>query len=238
MIDKIGLSSSMDVLEIGCGRGDSALYIAKKAHSVFAIDYSKDAIEIASNMAKRYPSKIRNKVKFTVMRADNLKFQNNSFDVIIFIDTIDHLNKKEINNTFKEILRVLKPRGFLFIKTCSNKILLDKTYKYYIWPMNEFLTWLDKKIKKTSYTSLPWDPRTAEAKKQHINEPDYFYLKSLFKKHNLKGNIKSETGFLTKNKGFRSELYNFVVGLYPLSKYFPLNILFAHSFFAELVKNE
>lgn len=236
MIDSLDLNKSMNVLEIGCGRGDSTLYIGKRVNSVIGIDYSKAAIQIANNIKKEYPSRIRKKIKFFVMKADSLSFKSRPFDMIIFIDTMDHLNNKEVENTFKEMLRVLAPNGRIFIKTCSNKILLEKTYKYYIFPLNRLITWLDKKIKKVDYKSLPYNPRTKEASQQHINEPDYFSLINIFKKFGLKGNIKTETGFLTQKKGIRSKIYNFVTTLYPLSKYYPLNILFAHSFMITLRK--
>ena len=234
MIDSFNLSQSMDVLEIGCGRGDTTMYIAKKVNAIVGSDYSRAAIQIANNIKTKYSSQIRKKVKFKIMKADNLDFKNNSFDMIIFIDTIDHLNKTEINKTFKEILRVLRPNGNIFIKTCSNRILLDKTYKYYIFPLNKVFTWIDKKIKKIKYESLPHNPRTREASEQHINEPDYFYLRKVFERYGLKGSVKAETGFVIQNKSLRSILYNLIVTLYPFSKYFPLNILFAHSFSATL----
>lgn len=237
MIDGLTLSLNMNILEIGCGRGDVSIYIASKVKSVIGIDYSRDAIKIANGIKQRVNDKTRKRVSFYVMKANKLEFKDGVFDMIIFIDTLDHLNKKEVDQTFNQILRVLKPDGIIFIKTCSNKILLDWTYKYYIFPLNRFLTTLDKKIKKTKYESLSDFSRTREAKKQHINEADYFYLKSLFDKYNLKGKIWGEVGFLTENKGLRSRMYNFLVTLNPLSNYFPLNIFFAHSFFAILRKN-
>lgn len=237
MTDSLNLNQSMDVLEIGCDRGDTTMYIAKKkVNSIVGIDYSSVAIQIANGIKTKYSFQIRKKVKFKIMKADNLDFKNNSFDTIIFIDTIDHLNKTEINKTFKEILRVLKPNGNFFIKTCSNRILLDKTYKYDIFPLSKIFTWIDKKIKKIEYGFLPHNSRTREASEQHINEPDYFYLRKVFERYGLKGSIKAETGFVIQNKSLRSILYNLIVTLYPLSKYYSLNILFAHSFMITLRK--
>ncbi len=237
MIDRLTFSSDMNVLEIGCGRGDVSVYIASKVKSIIGIDYSNDAIKIANGIKKLSDEKIRKRISFYVMKANKLEFKDGMFDMIIFIDTLDHLNKKETDQAFNQILRVLKPDGTIFIKTCSNKILLDKTYKYYILPVNRFLTAIDKKIKKINYESFSNSPRTREAKKQHINEADYFYLKSLFDKYNLEGKIWGEVGFLTENKGLRSRIYNFLVTLSPLSNFFPFNIFFAHSFFAILKKN-
>ncbi len=238
LIDSLNLSNEMVVLEVGCGRGDTSLYIAKKVKRVIGIDYSKDAIKIANKVKSQADRKTEQKLKFLVMRADKMNFKDNIFDFIIMIDTLDHLNKYEVENTFKSLMRMLKPDGKIFIKTCANKILLDKTYRYYIHPMNKVLTTFDKFIKGIYYESLPDDPRTKEAKIQHINEADYFYIRKLMRKYKLKADIKAETGFLTNNKGIRSKIYNFIVTLYPVSQYFPLNVLFAHAFLISAKKND
>jgi len=236
IIDDLRLTRKMDVLEIACGRGDTSLYIAKKVKTVIGIDYSEDAIKIANNIKSLSKKKIKDKLTFLTMKANRLKFKTGSFNMIILIDALDHLNKNEVNQTFLEMLRVLKPGGTIFIKTCANKILLNKTYRYYILPLNKFLTTIDKVIKGTNYKSLPDSSRTVEAKIQHVNEVDYFYLNSLFRKYDLQGKIWGEVGFLTQNNGLRSKIYNFLVTLNPLSQYFPLNIFFAHSFFALMHK--
>lgn len=234
MIDNLNLSSNMNVLEIGCGRGDTALYVAQKVHSVTAIDYSPDAITIAKNIKKDFPKDIQNRTKFYVMDATKLKFKDKIFDLVLFIDTIDHLNKKEQEKTLKEILRVMKTDGEIFIRTCSNHILLSHTYRHYTYPLNRTLTWIDMKFKKTDYSSLPKHPRTKEEKQQHINESDYFKLKKLFNKFSLSAKIKGETGFLKEGTGIRTKFYNFLIGFYPFSQNFPLHIFFANSFICRL----
>lgn len=236
MIDTLKLNKSMDVLEIGCGRGDTAIYIAKKVRSVTGIDYSRDGIKIAKGIQNLSPKSIQNKTKFYVMDASKLLFKSGSYDIVLLIDTLDHLNNKEQLNVMREINRVLKSGGELFIRTCSNKILLSYCYKYYVYPMNRLLTWIDKKIKRVDYASLPQDPRPKGWKKQHVSEPSYFSLRKLFEITNFEGKIKSEVGFLKGGKGLRTYLYNFAITFYPISKYFPLNILFTGSFVCYLRK--
>jgi ubiquinone/menaquinone biosynthesis C-methylase UbiE len=238
MIDSLQLTKNMDVLEIGCGRGDTSLYVAKKVHSVVGIDYSPEAIKIAKNIRKKFPVTMQKKSDFEIMDATQLSFADNSFDYVILIDVINHLDPNEVEKMLKEISRVLKKGGKLFIRTCTNPLLLTKTYPYYILPMNKFMTWIDKKIKKTDYDSLPENPRTAEQELQHINEATYFTLKKLFSKYHFTGTIDSEVGFLKEIRGLRSNIYNFFVTLYPLSKYYPLSILFAGSFICVLKNNK
>ena len=239
MIDRLELKPYMRVLEVGCGRGDTSLYISKKVRSVVGIDYSNDAIKIAYESRAKFSKKIRAKTKFYRMKANKLiKFDDDEFDFVIFIDTLDHLNNKELEETMSEIKRVLKPNGKLFIKTCSNKILLNLTYKYYIYPLNKLVTSIDKKIRRIEYEALLKNPRIKEAEIQHINEPNYFYLKKIFKKFKFNGKIKSQTGFLTDDKGIRSKIYNYIVTFYPVSKFFPLSIFFAGTFSVTLTNKK
>lgn len=234
MIDRLDVKSTMNVLEIGCGRGDTALYLAKKVKSITGIDYSPSAISIAKNIRRKHKPVIQKKTNFFVMDATKLRFKDKSFDFIVFIDTIDHLDRQEQEKMFKEILRVVKDNGQVFVRTCSNHILLSYTYKYYTYPVNKFLTLIDKTIKGIYYDSLPKDPRTKEEKKQHINEPNYYTLNNLFHQYFRNVQIKAEPGFLKEGKGIRTAVYNFLIAFYPFSQYYPLNILFGHSFLCTL----
>ena len=83
---------------------------------------------------------------------------------------------------------MLKRDGILFVHTGPNRILYDVVYKWYIFPINKLLTKIDQFIKRKEYYSFPKDPRTPIEKEQHVNEPTYFYLQNIFKKHNFEGN--------------------------------------------------
>lgn len=225
------------VLDIGCGRGDISLHLAKNAKEVVGIDYSKDAIHIANSVKKTFPHSVQKKTKFMVMNAKKLAFPTDYFDLIINIDVFEHLYHDELTKSLREMKRVLKKDGILFVHTCTNKLLCDYTYKFYILPMNKILTTIDKLIKRTSYPSLPNDPRTEYEKQQHINEPTFFYLKKLFETHRFEGKIVTDIGCLKEGTSWRTRLYNFAVALYPVSKLYPLNIYFAWAFIC-IMKNK
>ena len=220
----------MDVIDIGCGRGDMVLYIAKKVKSSVGIDYSPDGIQIAKTIKKNYHPEIQKKTKFFVMNAHKLNFKDNSFDLVLLIDTLDHLEPQEQKQTLKEITRILRPGGELFIRTCANSIQLNYAYKFHTYPINKMLTWIDQKVKKVNYEPLSKDPRTQEQTFQHVNESNYFKLKRTLKQLNFRGKITSETGFIKEGTGLRTKLYNFTVAFHPLSEHFPLNILYGFSF--------
>lgn len=230
----LDISRKTKILDVGCGRGDLTLYLAKNAKSVIGIDYSRQGISIANEIKKTFSNTIQKRIQFRVMDIKKLLFDDNEFDLVILVDVLEHLYKEEVETAMDEISRVLKKDGVLFIHTGPNKILYDKTYKYYILPVNKLLTKLDQLLKGEKYNSLPIDPRTSVEKIQHVNEPTYSYLKRLFKKHKFEGNMKMEVGFRKPNKGIRSSLYNLIVTLYPFSTIYPLNTLFAWSFRGKL----
>lgn len=196
VIDMIPFTPNMEVLDLGCGRGDITLCIARYVKKATGIDYSKSAINIAKSLKNAFPKKVKQKTQFVRANVKKLSFKENSFDLIIAFDIFEHLNKTEIKIAVKEIKRVLKPDGILFVQTGTNRILYDFTYKYYIYPVNKALTFIDMVIKRTSYHSFPKDPRTKEEKIQHVNEPTFFFLRNLFNTFNFNGSIQIKIGYL------------------------------------------
>jgi len=101
------------VLDIACGTGYGSEYMLRRgARKVIGVDISAEAI----NYAKRHYS--REMLFFIESNATMLPFNNNSFDVIISFETIEHI--KEYENFIQEVSRVLKNEG-IFICSTPNK---------------------------------------------------------------------------------------------------------------------
>lgn len=103
-----------NVLDVACGCGYGTSFLARHgAKSVIGIDRSKEALE----RAKFYTEP---NLKFINGDAYRLESENNTFDVIISFETIEHLD-----NPIKfvtELQRVLKKDGTLIIST-PNKLV-------------------------------------------------------------------------------------------------------------------
>ncbi len=234
-LDRISIMPGMKVLDIGCGRGDLAIECARRGAKATGIDYSEDGIEIAKSSLKKQKLNIQKNVSFFKMDSKKLEFEINSFDIITSYDVFEHLYKDELEIVMNEISRVLKPKGILLVHTETNKIYLDFTHHIWSYPLDQLLIKINKLITKKEYPGLPKDPRNELHKKQHVNEPTYFYLRNLFIRHLFSGKIIS---LIPKKQIFswKDKIHNILISLYPISGFFPFHLLFAHDYIC-IMKN-
>ena len=101
------------VLDIACGTAYGANYLLKKgAVEVFGGDISEESIEYA---VARYQ---KEGLRFLVMDAQRLPLPDDYFDVVISLETIEHVNDAE--RFLLECKRVLKSDG-IFVRSTPNK---------------------------------------------------------------------------------------------------------------------
>jgi ubiquinone/menaquinone biosynthesis C-methylase UbiE len=105
--EMLGAVNGKKILDIGSGFGDAALNMAKKEAIVTSIDISPNLIEGCKYRAK----KNNLTVNFQIMDASNLKFEDNTFDIILGYRSIHHL--QNINEFLLSAIRCLKPGGFI-----------------------------------------------------------------------------------------------------------------------------
>lgn len=99
------------VLDLGSGNGQNAIKAAKVSKKVIGLEINDTLIEIAKATAR---SKGIKNVSFTRANLEEkLKFRNDYFDKIIFLDVLEHIVKRD--QILEEIERIIKPRGLLFL---------------------------------------------------------------------------------------------------------------------------
>lgn len=113
------ISPGARVLEVGCGIGTEAIFLALHGMHVTAIDISPIAIETAQSMAKL----LGVEVDFRLCDALDLSMVGNEFDVIRDQFCFHHLSDSERPIFAREIARVLKPNGLFVLHAFSEKIL-------------------------------------------------------------------------------------------------------------------
>lgn len=99
------------LLIVGCGNGRDALIYSRLGYEVHAFDISPRAIEIARRAAQRFG--VLDRLSFTVQAAENLKFDSESFDLVVGVNVLHHM---DIPKALGEVHRVLRPGGFAIFK--------------------------------------------------------------------------------------------------------------------------
>lgn len=100
------------VLDLGCGSGRHIVYLAKHSFEVYGIDISEHGIKIAKEWLKKEKVKANLKIGSIYKK---LPYKDNFFDAIISIQVIHHARIKIIRKVIKEIKRILKPGGLIFV---------------------------------------------------------------------------------------------------------------------------
>lgn len=117
------------VLDVGCGTGALTLTAEKYAGpsgSVYGIDASPEMIDVAKKKAQHNGSA----TVFEIGLIEKIAFPDATFDVVISRLMIHHLPDDLKRQAFKEIYRVLKSGGLVFIadfKPPTNPILAHLT---------------------------------------------------------------------------------------------------------------
>jgi len=99
------------VLDIGCGLGNNLIPLMENGFDVAGIDVSADAIQ----KFKKSLDKIHKKIPLKIGSFEKLPYKNEEFDGIICIQTLTHGKTKDIEKGVKEILRVLRKGGIVFL---------------------------------------------------------------------------------------------------------------------------
>jgi len=97
------------ILDVGCGKGVTACYLAQKYEcEVIGVDSSERMIKYANEKAEKEGLAIR--VSFRTMDACNLLFEDGIFDIVLAECSTTLMDKQR---AFSEFIRVTKPGGYI-----------------------------------------------------------------------------------------------------------------------------
>ena len=102
------------VLEVGCGYGRACFFLLGNHFSVAGIDVDKVQIRSASQEAKI--RKVNEEMVFLVDDARYICFRDSSFDAVTMLAVLTLVPKSDRPRIMKEVSRVLKPSGYVFIE--------------------------------------------------------------------------------------------------------------------------
>ena len=118
-------------LDVGCASGYMISEVAKNFpnKNFWGIDSFDKAIH--------YAKKHYRKINFKIAMAEKLPFKDESFDLVIFYETIEHLPKPA--KALQEIRRVLRPSGTLLLAMDSGNIFFRIIWL--IWEKTKGSVW-------------------------------------------------------------------------------------------------
>lgn len=100
----IGDVREKQVLDLGCGAGEAAVYFARKGAHASGIDISGEMINVAQRLAEKHCVQ----VNFQRMAAEALQFPDACFDTVYGYGALHHI---DLARSGEEIFRVLKKDG-------------------------------------------------------------------------------------------------------------------------------
>lgn len=109
------------VLDLGCGSGRHTIYLAKNGFDVYGIDIAPVGIELTKDWLRQ--ERLHADLKLGSVY-QKLPYEDNFFDALIAIQVINHGKIENIRKLIKEMERILKPEGLIFI-TARRRILKD-----------------------------------------------------------------------------------------------------------------
>jgi ubiquinone/menaquinone biosynthesis C-methylase UbiE len=118
-----GLSARSSVLDVGCAKGFMLHDLCEKIPGIQAkgVDISQYAIDNA--IADMRPH-------LQVANALHLPFEDNSFDVVISINTVHNLEREACGRALQEIERVCRGSAFITVDAFRNDLEKERMYAW------------------------------------------------------------------------------------------------------------
>ena len=119
----------MKILDAGCGGGRNLVYFLRENFDVFGVDSNSDAIDYVRYLAKSLAPEI-SKENFQVSAIEKMPFADETFDWVLS-NAVLHFadDERQFNEMLREMWRVLKPSGILFVRLASTIGIENKVEK-------------------------------------------------------------------------------------------------------------
>lgn len=157
------------VIDIGCGLGNVVKYLHRGGVEANGIDYSQSFINSAPPRLRKYLS---------VGDITNIDFNDNSFDLVICMEVLEHLPLKLIDIAIDELKRICKGSIFVTIPSFG-----PNNYGLYGLPLNEN-TWFNDAKKNIPFSQIVVDDNGVPDC-GHITLATYRWWTEKFLQHNL-----------------------------------------------------
>ncbi|HOV13342.1 MAG TPA: class I SAM-dependent methyltransferase [Spirochaetota bacterium] len=115
------------ILVVGGGTGAEVIALSLMNANVYVVEPNKEAIEIIKQKCLLH-NLSENKIKLGV--AEQIKFDDNFFDFVYCFTVIEHV--QNVEKSIKEMIRVVKKDGYIYINTPDYRQYYEAHYKMYL----------------------------------------------------------------------------------------------------------
>ena len=115
------LHAGMNILDVGCGRGEVVCRAARMGVKAMGIDYSPDAIAIADDLREDLPDDSKKYASFRCMDATCMDFAKGSFDAVFMLDFVEHIIDSDLVTIVNQCHNILKDGGKIIVHTAPTR---------------------------------------------------------------------------------------------------------------------
>jgi len=188
------------VLDLGCGRGELMRHGVQQGATVVGIDYAPAALELAQQIL---PPKGARLVQADVTQ---LPFDDDTFDLVLALDLVEHLFAYQLDAMMAEVFRVLKPGGRLVAHTMPNLC-----YYRYVYPLYRL-------ARRLRGQRLPKDPRD-RSRHVHVNIQSVPMLRGYLDRAGFIAEVRLDNTQTFENEpsAMAKKLFRIMATTYPLA---------------------
>jgi SAM-dependent methyltransferase len=110
IVDREVRGRTLRILDAGCGTGYNIRHYEQGGHSVFALDLAAEAITGVQKRGFR---------KVCQASITDIPYRSESFDVVFSFDVVQQVSAELAKQAIREMYRVLKPGGHLYIRVAA-----------------------------------------------------------------------------------------------------------------------
>jgi cyclopropane fatty-acyl-phospholipid synthase-like methyltransferase len=171
----------MNILDVGCGRGEILRHCARLGANAYGIDYAVVAVRLSQDVV-RNTTGASGKTGVGQSDAKFLPFPTGKFDRVLMFDVVEHLHPWELQAALREVSRVLTPDGRLIVHTAPNV-----WYDRYAYPfVRLFRTMLGQ---GKNYPANPRAFLVNENQHVHVNEQSMVSLRRTLAQAGFKSRV-------------------------------------------------
>ncbi|WP_339889682.1 class I SAM-dependent methyltransferase [uncultured Flavobacterium sp.] len=124
-LEKLLSNQKLNILEINCGTGEDAIWLAKKNHIVIATDISNEMIAVA-NTKESHQNGIFVQADITTITE---QFKDKKFDTVFSnFGGLNCLDKNELSQFLNSVSTILSEKGKLILVIMPKNTLWEKVY--------------------------------------------------------------------------------------------------------------